>query len=190
MSFPKILNFFFVDITNPDNSQGDFSTSFYGELAPRLSLSSLTGKKLSFGIVKDFLISTNVEIGQGFHNYLYGFAVDFAIPKMPVAQINYYVRNEIGIDKDTGSQLTLVWLAPFSIGGAAFTFEGFLDYAFGMDHAEDNIITAPRLLLDMGKFWQAPGTLQVGIEYQIWRNKYGIDGIDENAPQAMIKWIW
>ena len=183
-------NFFFVDITNPDETGGDFATSFYGEIAPRLSLSALTGKSMKFGIVKDILISTAAEIGQGFYNYLYGVAIDLDIPKTPVAQINFYVRNEIGDDTDLGNQLTLVWLTPFEIGNASLAFEGFFDYAFGMDHKEDNIVAGPRLLFDLGKTWDAPGMLQVGVEYQIWRNKYGIDGIDEDVAQAMIKWIW
>jgi hypothetical protein len=29
----------------------------------------------------------------------------------------------------------------------------------------------------------------VGIEYQIWRNKFGIRGVNEGVPQAMVKWI-
>lgn len=183
-------NFFFVDITSPFDSDGDFPTSFYGEVSPRLSLSSISGKSLQAGPIKDVLIATTVELGEGFHNYLYGLAVDFNIPHVPVAQLNVYARNEIKPDSDLGNQLTLVWMAPFNIGGASFTFEGFLDYAFGMDHAEDNIITAPRFLFDLGNTWGAPGALQVGIEYQIWRNKYGLDGIDEDVAQAMLKWIW
>ena len=30
----------------------------------------------------------------------------------------------------------------------------------------------------------------MGIEYQIWRNKYGLKDIDEDVAQAMIKWIF
>lgn len=183
-------NFFFVDITNPDRADATTPTSYYGEISPRLSFGKMTGKDLSFGVVKDVLITTTVEIGDaqgGFHNYLYGLAVDLDIG-MPVFQINYYVRNEQY--NDTGSQITLVWLKPFSIGSLDFVFEGFFDYAFDVDPAEDNIITAPRLLLDVGKIWGAPGVLQAGVEYQIWRNKFGIDGIDEDVAQAMLKWIW
>jgi nucleoside-specific outer membrane channel protein Tsx len=183
-------NFFFVDITNSDRGDPNKPTSYYGEISPRLSLSALSGMDMSAGIIKDVLLTATAEIGQGFHNNLYGIAIDLNIPHTPVAQINYYIRNEIGADKDLGSQVTLVWLTPFSIGGADFSFEGFLDYAFGMDHAENNIITAPRLLMDLGKTWGAPGTLQVGFEYQIWRNKYGIKDIDEDVAQAMVKWIF
>lgn len=183
-------NFFFIDITNSDRGDPKKPTSYYGEISPRLSLSSLTGMDMSAGIIKDVLFTSTMEIGQGFHNNLYGIAIDLTIPHTPVAQINYYVRNEVGAGKDAGSQVTLVWLTPFTLGSVDFAFEGFLDYAFGMDHAEDNLITAPRLLVDVGKTWGAPGTLQVGIEYQIWRNKYGLKDIDEDVAQAMLKWIF
>lgn len=183
-------NFFFVDITSPFDNDGELTTNYYGEISPRLSLSSLTGKSMKMGIIKDVLVTTTAEIGQGFHNYLYGIALDFDIPTMPVAQLNYYIRNEIRPGSDPGSQITLVWLKPFALGSASFSFEGFVDYAFGMDHAEDNIITAPRLLFDLGNTWGTPGVLQIGVEYQIWRNKFGIDGIDEDVAQAMLKWIW
>ena len=183
-------NFFFIDITNSDRGDPNKPTSYYGEISPRLSLSQLTGMDMSAGIIKDVLFTSTMEIGQGFHNNLYGIAIDLTIPHTPVAQINYYIRNEVGEGKDAGSQVTLVWLTPFALGSVDFAFEGFLDYAFGMDHAEDNLITAPRLLVDVGKAWGAPGTLQVGIEYQIWRNKYGLKDIDEDVAQAMVKWIF
>ncbi len=183
-------NFFFLDVTNADRQGDDTGTELYAELSPRLSLSALSGRDLSAGPIKDVLLTSTLEMGNGFTNYLYGLAVDLTIPKMPVAQINYYVRQENGSGNDIGSQVTLVWLLPFAIGSTSWSFEGFFDYAWGNDPKEDNIITAPRLLLDVGKFFGSPGTLQAGIEYQIWRNKFGIKGVDEDVAQAMLKWIW
>ncbi|MDY6919520.1 MAG: outer membrane protein OmpK [Pseudomonadota bacterium] len=181
-------NFFFVDMTNGDRSKDQLATANYAELSPRLSFSKMTGADFSFGLIKDVLITTTLEVGNGFHTNLYGLAVDLELPGVPVFQINYYVRNEAGTE--TGSQVTLVWLAPFSLGDLDFTFEGFLDYAYDLDPSEDNLLTAPRLLVDVGKTWGAPGVLQFGVEYQVWRNKFGIDGIDEDVAQAMLKWIW
>jgi nucleoside-specific outer membrane channel protein Tsx len=117
-------------------------------------------------------------------------AVDLNLPGFAFFQVNWYVRNEVTFGTDLGQQVTLVWGAPFSLGPVDFLFEGFLDYAYGNDPSEDNLLTAPRLLLDVGKFFGAPGTLQAGVEYQIWRNKFGIDGIDEDVAQLMVKWIW
>jgi len=183
-------NFFFVDITNPDR-KGDLTpTEFYGEISPRFSLSALSGSDLKTGIFKDFLITTTMEVGESFHNYLYGLAADLELPGFKVFQVNWYIRNEITAQTDLGQQVTLVWLLPFDMGSSSWVFEGFLDYAYGNKPHEDNIITAPRLLIDVGKFFDAPGTLQAGVEYQMWRNKFGIDGVDENVAQAMVKWIW
>lgn len=184
-------NFLFFDVTNSDRTDSDTPTAIYGEISPRLSFSKMTGKDLSAGIIKDVLITTTAELGSGLHNYLYGVAVDLNLPNIPVFQINYYIRNESNPAADTGYQVTLVWIKPFSIGNLDFTFEGFFDYAYDLgDAVEDNIITAPRIMFDLGKTWGAPGVLQVGVEYQIWRNKFGIDGIDEDVAQAMAKWIW
>jgi nucleoside-specific outer membrane channel protein Tsx len=182
-------NFFFFDVTNP-NKTASTSTSIYGEFSPRFSLSAITGKDLSVGIIKDFLITTTLEAGNGFHNYLYGVAADLNLPGFAFFQFNWYiVRDEVTAD-DKGSQITLAWLAPFKLGGLDMAFEGFADYAYGLDNSEDNLITAPRLLVDVGKYFDAPGTLQAGIEYQIWRNQYGVDGQDEDVAQFMVKWIW
>lgn len=181
-------NFFFVDMTNAERSGTDIDTGLYGEISPRLSFSKMSGADLSAGIIKDVLLTSTLEVGSGFHNYLYGLAVDLDLPGWPVFQVNWYVRNEAGTD--TGQQITLVWVKPFTLGGLDFTFEGFLDYAYDLDPSEDNLLTAPRLLVDLGKTWGAPGVLQAGVEYQIWRNKFGIDGIDEDVAQVMLKWIW
>jgi len=183
-------NFLFVDVTNPARSDDDFATGYYGEFSPRLSLGKISGKGTGTGLLKDVLVTTTAEIGQGFRNYLYGVAVDLNLPGTPVFQINYYARHEVSNPAaDMGSQVTLVWIKPFAIGDLSFSFEGFYDYAWGMDHVEDNIITA-RLLMHLGKLWDHPGELMGGIEYQIWRNKYGIDDIDEDVVQAMVKWVW
>lgn len=184
-------NFLFIDITNPDRGDAQTPTSLYGEISPRLSFSKMTGKKLARGLFKDILLTTTLEMGSDLRNYLYGVAVDLNIPKVPVFQINYYIREEATTGTDTGGQVTLVWLYPFDIGPVSMAFEGFADYAFGLGPAaKNNLIAAPRLMLDVGKAFGAPGMFQAGVEYQLWRNKFGISGIDEDVAQFMVKWIW
>ncbi len=184
-------NFLFIDITNPDRGDAQTPTSLYGEISPRLSFAKMTGKKLARGLFKDILLTTTLEVGSDLRNYLYGVAVDLNIPKVPVFQINYYIRDEATTGTNTGSQVTLVWLYPFNVGPVSMAFEGFADYAFGLGpNASNNLIAAPRLMVDVGKAFGAPGTFQAGIEHQMWRNKFGISGIDEDVSQFMVKWIW
>ena len=185
-------NFFFLDTSNP-NATG---TAHYAEFSPRLSLSALTGKALAFGPIKDTLIAGTWEQGDGVRAYLLGVGFALKLPKFAFADINIYARQSIRdfspVDTDTGMQVTLDWLLPFDVVGVKFAFEGFFDYAWGEDGGsvpiEENIVSGPRLLIDVGNFVGAPGKLQAGVEWQIWRNKFGINGVDEDVPQAMLKW--
>lgn len=187
-------NFFFLDVSNPTAS----GTAHYGEFSPRLSLARVTGKDVSFPGVKDVLFSTNFELGEDVHAYLAGIALALDLPGFAFADVTLYWREShrdfVARDTDPGAQVTVAWLYPFQLGGLKFAFEGFADYAWGEDGGsapkEDNLVAAPRLLLDVGDLWGSPGQLQAGIEYQVWRNKFGIAGVDEDAPQIMVKWTF
>jgi nucleoside-specific outer membrane channel protein Tsx len=192
-------NFMFVDITNPLGEGDAFGTtaeesaSFYAEISPRLSFGKMAGKDLSWGLIQDVLFTATVEIPESpvDQTFLYGLAVDLKLPGFQFFQVNWYIRDNQGSGIDTGQQITLVWGAPFKLGPVPLVFEGFFDYAWGEDPLEDNIITGPRLLVDVGELTGfGGGKLQAGVEYQVWRNKFGIDGMDEDVPQAMVKWIF
>lgn len=185
-------NFLFVDITNAERQDDTGATaSYYGELSPRLSFGKMLGKDLSFGIVQDFLITTTLEIPQSpvEQTYLYGLAVDLKLPGFAFFQVNWYARDNQTAGVDSGQQLTLAWLLPFTLGKLGFAFEGFFDYAWGEDPLADNIITAPRLLVDIGSPFGKPGCVQAGVEYQIWHNQFGVKDEDEDVVQVMLKWI-
>ena len=171
-------NFLFVDITNPDGQGDGFGTtgkangSFYAEISPRLSLGKILGKDLSWGLIQDVLFTSTLEVPESpvKQTWLYGAAVDLKLPGFQFFQVNWYIRDPQQSGIDTGQQITLAW---------------------GVDPLKDNIITAPRLLVDVGDLMGVgAGKLQAGVEYQIWRNKFGISGMDEDVAQAMIKWIW
>lgn len=182
-------NFFFVDITNPNREGEATGTNTYSEIAPRLSFGKISGADLSLGIFSDLLLATTLETGEGFHNYLYGIGTNLKLPGFKFFEVDWYIRDEKTFG-NKGQQITLAWGMPFSLGKAQFSFEGFFDYAWGLDASEDNIVSQPRLLLDVGSLFDSPGTFQAGIEYQIWRNKFGIDGVDEDFPELMVKWIF
>jgi nucleoside-specific outer membrane channel protein Tsx len=181
-------NFFFVDVVNPD-ARG---TGYYAEFSPRLSFAKMTGANLKFGPVKDVLLAGTQEMGEDLRATLVGIGFALDIPKFAFADINFYYRKSnrdwVAEQTDSGAQVTIDWLLPFSIAGQKFAFEGFADYAWGEKGGSspkaDNLVAAPRLLILIG----ASGTLQAGIEYQIWHNKYGVDGVNEGVPQFMIKW--
>ncbi|HBR97832.1 MAG TPA: DUF5020 domain-containing protein [Gammaproteobacteria bacterium] len=187
-------SFIFIDVTEP-TSEG---TTYYSEWSPRFSFGKIAGKDLSFGIVKDVMLATTLEMGNGVSATLIGIGLPLDLPGFAFANVNVYARDSqrdfAAEQTESGGQVTLTWKRPFAIGPTNWSFEGFMDYAFGEDGGsnpkEDNIVAAPRLLLDVGSLWGKPGVLEAGIEQQVWRNKFGIDGIDEDVTQAMVKWIF
>jgi len=192
-------NFFFLDVTEP-SSHG---TTFYSEFSPRFSLSKLSGKKISVGIIKDTFIATGVEMGKDLHSRLLGLGTSFNVKGFSYANINLYIhestRDWVTEDTGLGGQVNVNWALPFSIQHfsnkqSKWVFEGHFDYSFkekkGSHPKANNLNAAPRLLLDVGNFVQTPGQILAGIEYQLWRNKFGIDGVNENIAQFMVKWVF
>lgn len=187
-------NFFFIDIGKPTTK----GTSHYGEYSPRLSIGKMSGKDFSFGILTDVLLAGMLEMGDGVRANLFGIGINLKLPGFAFTQINLYARNSerdfVATQTDTGGQATLAWKLPFELMTQKLAFEGFVDYAFdedsGSNPKENNLVAAPRLLIDVGNWFGTPGALQTGVEYQIWRNKFGVDGVDEDAVQAMVKWIF
>lgn len=180
-------NFFFFDVTNPEINRNGPKTSIYGELSPRLSIGKISGLDLSAPYLKDVLVAGTLELGDGFHNYLYGVGFSLNLPGFNFADLNLYLRNSAS--KGATFQVTPVWQVPFNVGKASMIFEGFVDIAGEEGDSVFNIDAQPRLLLDLGKFWGSAGCLYLGTELIYWHNKFGIDGVNEFAPQAMVKWV-
>ncbi|WP_288131079.1 outer membrane protein OmpK [Microbulbifer sp.] len=187
-------SFFFIDryqVEDEDTGVNDL----YGEFAPRVSLSWLTGNDLQFGIVKDVLLAGTYEFGGGADadNYLAGVGVSWDLPGMQYFNTNvYYVDNNTAFDDPNDWQATITWGAPFEIGSAKFLFDGYADYSSGVggaQAAETHI--NPQLTLDVGSLTDNPGVMFAGIEYSYWRNKFGSRAIDtENAVSALVKFYF
>lgn len=176
--------FAFTDLTYPDGGDSDY----YLEISPRLSLGKITGADLSFGPIKDVLISTTLEKGRELKpRYLYGGAVDLDLPGFRFFSANAYVRDDVALDGRTW-QVTLAWQRPFTVGGVNFMAEGFSDFSGHEDTSHPNQLIVPRLLVDVGDLsgWKSD-TLWAGIEYQYWHNKYGVNGVTESVSQMQVK---
>jgi nucleoside-specific outer membrane channel protein Tsx len=188
-------NFFFFDVTNPTRDGDNTPTGFYGEYSPRLSFGKILRQDLSIGPLRDVLLASTLEMGEGFNNQLYGVGSSWDIPGFAFFNLDYFpFVNDSGFSADSlddGQQITISWLYPINIGPVSLIFEGYLDYAFGSDDEDDNVLWDPRLLVDAGKFWGSPGHLFAGVEWRYWDNKFGnTDDIDENFPVWAIKWTF
>lgn len=171
-------NFFFTDVSGAETD----SAKLYMEWAPRISSKKTVGAKYS-GVLKDVLLAGQLNVAPNIAStQLIGIGIDFNLPGFNFFQFNLYHRDNRNLSSTT-YQATLVWELPFSIASQNFTFGGFADFAGEEDTAAANTLVQPQLL------WKPISELGVGIEYQYWQNKFGIEGRDESTPQVIVKWM-
>lgn len=189
-------NFFFLDITHPveDTTR---ASALYGQWDPRFSLGKLTGAKLGAGPITDLLVTGELGYGANLggyqREYNYGLGLDVKMPGFAYFAINFWVHDTPYFE-GVAYQISPYWGAPFHLGTVGFVFEGFLDYigeeGEGSKVSHANLITQPRFLIDLGSLWKKEGNLFAGTEVSLWFNKFGVDGVDEILPQAMVKWVF
>lgn len=179
--------FFFMDRLRG----GDDHTSTYFELSPRLSLGEVSGKKLSFGPVKDVLVATtwesNSDGDNSFDNFLYGVGFDLEVPYFNYFTLNFYRANN---DKQANDyQMTWTYAVPLKAGNEDFLIDGFLDWSTAEkdDHASELNWTT-QYKWNVGKHISPDTRLYLGIEHSVWNNKFGIQGQDENNVSALVKY--
>lgn len=196
--------FVFVDgikyNTEATNGAGD-GHSFYGEISPRLSLGKISGADLSFGPVKDVLLAATYEFGEDdVESYLLGPAVDLNIPGFDYFQLNTYLRTTDGRrDGDNVWQITPVWSYTIPVGDSDLVIDGFMDWVVDNDDSyHANLHFNPQIKYDLAKAMGWGKRFYVGVEYDYWSDKYGIDdngfvgseilgGTDQSAISLLAK---
>jgi len=176
--------FFFYDDLKQEHTG---HSGYYYEVAPRLSLSKVTGQSFSYGAVKDVFIASVLERGSdGFDGLLLGTSLDWDIPGVAFFSSSFYYRDTANLAGDTW-QTTLVWNVPFSIKDVDFVLDGYTDIRGAEGLNKGDLSFNPQLKMDVGKFWGYPKVLYGGIEYSYWNDKFGIDGVDERNVNALIQ---
>ncbi|WP_025822524.1 outer membrane protein OmpK [Shewanella marina] len=188
--------FAFQDVTyfNGNNYGTDETT--YGEITTRFSAGKILGQSVGFGPVKDLSLALSLEEGEGpVESFLYGLGVDFDVPLFSYFNVNVFRRMAIDDDLNSsdGWQVSPSFRMDFPVGNSSIVFDGYIDWVFSADEAnfKENFHFNPQLKYDLGAvmFGQAQKNhLYVGVEYDYWRNKYGVDGIDQNTFSFMVKY--
>lgn len=174
--------FAFADRSNNDPDGNET----YFEVAPRLSLGAVTGTKLEVGPIKDVLVATTWEGGEGFNNYLYGIGFSLDIPYTQYANINFYKAENDNTDDDY--QLTITYAVPFKLGSEDFLVDAFLDWSTAEKTHASELNWTSQYKWNVGKHISPETKLYVGIEHSVWNNKYGYKGVNQNDVSALIKY--
>lgn len=174
--------FAFADRSNNDPDGNET----YFEVAPRLSLGAVTGKKLEVGPIKDVLVATTWEGDEGFNNYLYGIGFSLDIPYTQYANINFYKAENDNTDDDY--QLTITYAVPFKLGSEDFLVDAFLDWSTAEKTHASELNWTSQYKWNVGKHISPETKLYVGIEHSVWNNKYGYKGVNQNDVSALVKY--
>lgn len=115
--------------------------------------------------------------------------MDLNLPGFKFFKSNFFVRDNPNLSGST-FQVTLGWNIPFTLNGTKILLEGFADIAGSEGTTVAHQLIVPRLLIDLGELSGIQeNKLWLGMEWQYWHNKFGVDGVTESVPQLQIKYI-
>lgn len=108
------------------------------------------------------------------------------------------VCQEPTVSYDPFPMLNLAWGIPFDLAGAPLRVQGFANLIAGKgeNHSgrdtHTELLARPALMLDAGHFWLGQDKVMwVGLGYEIWRNKFGnqgVVGVDTTTVTANAEW--
>ncbi|MCT8979881.1 MULTISPECIES: outer membrane protein OmpK [Shewanella] len=187
--------FVFQDFINFNGHNGGKDSTTYGEISTRFSAGKILGKPVGFGPVTDLSLALTLEEGEGpVETLLYGIGMDLKLPYFTYFQLNTYRRDaQNSANISDGWQLTPVFRIDIPVGNSKIVFDGFIDWVFAAeeDGYKENIHINPQIKYDLGAvlFGEAKkDKFLVGIEYDYWQNKYGVDGVDQNTYSVIAQY--
>jgi hypothetical protein len=169
-------NFFFLDVegqaANPNWHFWDEKSGLYFEYAPSLSLTRMG----LLSLPKDFVLSDISPTGQLNLGYapgsfpvnrvwLGGLILSWKVPGFVTFDTQFLARGEKTYD--VSWQFTLVWYAPFKIGGVSFEARGFLDFWRTIKDEDVPGTEDKWVLLTQPQFVVKLGPVYVGAELDI-----------------------
>jgi len=169
--------FLFVDRHNSANHN-----ETYAEVSPKFTLAKMDGfvSSINAAFTYEYGAIDNQFFSASFDNYLYGVGADLKIPGLNFASATFYrAFNEA----DDDNQITLTY--GFSSGN--FNIDGYVDYAFDNDSAEDNLHINPQFTYNVGPMLGTSNKVKLGLEYSNWSNQFGIDGQNQDAFSLILK---
>ena len=167
--------FYFVD-----HHAGTDENSTYFEFSPKYTVAKTDG------IFSAVNLAYTMESGGGSTNHLFGLGTDLKIPGMDFASITLFqAKNEDtafgAVDDD--NQITVTYGVHFG----DVNIDGYIDYAFGSDTAEDNIHINPQITYNLAPSLGLKNKLKAGIEFSQWSDKFGVKGTDQSAISLILK---
>jgi len=197
-------NFFFMDLYNDGVVDGFNDNDVYLEWYPNFSLGKILGRRVGFGRISDVGVLAGINYGAdvNFLKWLPGLRFSWDLPGFAFFNTDFtaFIDDNAGIQSGgipattSTFMVDVNWALPFSIGAHDFSIEGHAEFIGDRrnelgDRVSWWFLAQPQFRYDAGKtLFGRPDKLFVGIEWQIWINKFGDAQTDENTLQALVVW--
>jgi hypothetical protein len=184
--------FGFLDLVDAADS-GFNHRERYGELylAGRIGAPFRSGPLRSAG----WIVGINRGERSGVLKYLPGVRLSWNVPGFNFVRtdLTAYLDDNTGLGgggvprEDASFMFDLGFSRSFSVGSQSFSLSGHAEFIGGRRNEQGRelkpwVLAQPQLRWDAGKaWWGKPGRLQLGFEYQYWRNKLGDPHTRESA---------
>ncbi|AXN13509.1 hypothetical protein DEB41_04065 [Vibrio anguillarum] len=170
----------YVDIfnllSNP-SSDKEGKEKIFMKFAPRMSPDALTGKDLSFGPVQELYVSTLMEWGgnSGVNTQKVGLGSDVNVPWFGKVGLNLYGTYDSNEKDWNGFQISTNWFKPFYFfeNGSFVSYQGYIDYQFGMDDKNTALKTSNGGAMFNGIYWHSD-RFAVGYGLKGYKDVYGL----------------
>ena len=185
------LYLFFDSYRDHDWDGSSPRLDYYGEAYAHLSGKSL-GLSFGDGVLSDIGLGVGLNAGNDFLVGIYGARASFKVPGFSVLTLGAYAYDNIvdpfNRNLDTTYQVTLVWDAPFTVGSQKFSTGGVVDWIGSQGSGvAKQVYFQPEVRWDVGNaLGQKEGSFLAGLRYVHFRNKYGVEGVNDNAVSAFL----
>ena len=196
-------SFVFIDILEDGVADGFNDLEFYGEWYPTLSFGRLANRTVGGGPVRDVALigGINFDGDANVLKWLPGARLSWDVPGFVFfnTDVTAFIDASSGLERGGAPRTTdsfmfdASWGAAFDIGSQSFWFTGHAEYIGATTNElgaplKGWILAQPQLGWDIGKaLTGAANQLFLGVEYQYWRNKLGVDE-DDNVAQLWVMW--
>ncbi len=196
-------SFVFIDILEDGVADGFNDLEFYGEWYPTLSFGKLADRTVGGGPVRDIALigGMNFDGDANVFKWLPGARLSWDVPGFVFfnTDLTAFIDASSGLERGGAPRTSdsfmfdVSWGAAFDLGSQSFWFTGHAEYIGGVtnelgDAVKGWILAQPQLGWDIGKAMTgSPGQLFLGVEYQYWWNKLGVNEND-NVAQLWVMW--
>ena len=168
--------YMFVDVMDGEKFDGS-KHEVYTEIDPRFSLSKISNANLSFSIIKDVYIATQLNSGYDYTAYLGGLGVDFDLPYFIYFTLNAYYKSD-NFENDT-YQITPAYK---TVDYKNIHFEGF------MDITSRDFNTQNQLLYNLSSLFPTKEKIYLGTEWIYYKYNHNGRSSKTDTFQVMFKY--